>query len=518
MTPPDFPTFLDISKAGVDALADRHLEYGYKRYASHDLHAAEHAFRDALHIKDEWPPALNDLGLVLRDMGRFDEAEEYFLRATAALPSYNAARNNLAVLYWKTERIQEAEIEFRSIMESDSRNWLAATNLGLMLYERDAIAESESLFRQALIHNPGSADIAANIAAAMLRQHRVRESIPMLESALAIEREHLNANQHMASALLSLGDYARGFAHFEYRLRDRKPGSRGGPPAFPYPHWNGESLAGKSLLIWPEHGFGDIIQFCRYARVLKERGASRVDIACAPSQKRLFESLDGVDEVFALDGKGTISAHDYWCWIMSLPFNCHTTIETIPNHTPYLRAPRDRVGFWKSKIPSNELNVGIVWSGDPRPNEPHCHAVDKRRSMRLALFSSMLGIDNVNFFSLQKGESAEKQIYELPEEIRPLDVMRDVSDFAETAAIIECLDLVITVDTSVAHLAGALNKPVWILSRHDSCWRWLLERDDSPWYPSARIFRQREAGNWEELMERVHQALMELRNDSAAAR
>ncbi len=209
-----------------------------------------------------------------------------------------------------------------------------------------------------------------------------------------------------------------------------------------------------------------------------------------------------------------IPGHDYWSLMLSLPIHCGTTVETIPARTPYLRAPANLTRAWRARLPEHGFKVGLVWSGDPRTHDRGSNAIDKRRSVQAQAFLPLLELAdaaNVTFVSLQKGPASQPQIEALPQHLRPFDLMHDVRDFADTAAIIECLDLVISVDTSVAHLAGALNKPVWIFSRHDGCWRWLRERDDTPWYPAARLFRQTVPGNWADVIDRVGRALVDLR-------
>jgi hypothetical protein len=194
---------------------------------------------------------------------------------------------------------------------------------------------------------------------------------------------------------------------------------------------------------------------------------------------------------------------------MSLPHRFGTTLASIPGATPYLRVPATSAKKWQGRLPESKPKVGLVWAGDPRPDQPAINAVDRRRSLEARAYLPLLRAPGITFISLQKGALTQPQIDTLPPELRPFDPMHDVHDFADTAAIIQQLDLVITVDTSIAHLAGALNTPTWILSRYDGCWRWLHERDDTPWYPRTRLFRQTQPGEWGEVIERVRAALVE---------
>jgi hypothetical protein len=195
--------------------------------------------------------------------------------------------------------------------------------------------------------------------------------------------------------------------------------------------------------------------------------------------------------------------------MMSLPHRFGTALASIPGATPYLKAPPSRVARWKGRLPGGKTKVGLVWAGDPRPDQPAISAIDRQRSLDARAYLPLLGVLGIVFVSLQKGASAQPQIETLPPELRPFDPMHDVHDFADRAAIIEQLDVVITVDTSIAHLAGAFDKPVWILSRYDGCWRWLHDRDDTPWYPNARLFHQTQPGEWSEVIERARLALEE---------
>jgi Glycosyltransferase family 9 (heptosyltransferase) len=273
------------------------------------------------------------------------------------------------------------------------------------------------------------------------------------------------------------------------------------------PEWRCESLDGKTMVVVSEQGFGDSLQFCRYLPLLKRQGLKRLNLVCPSALVTLMETVDGVDACVTSSRSLDIPAHDCSCFMMSLPLRFHTTVDTIPAAVPYLRAPADRLPTWRERLPSEGFKVGLVWAGNPRPDMPGANAVDRRRSLDARAFLPLLAIPGLTFISLQLGDATRPQLDSIPRDIRPLDPMGDVRDFADTAAIIECLDLVISVDTSTAHVAGALNKPVWILSRYDACWRWLRERDDSPWYPSVRLFRQSTPGHWGDAIERVAVAL-----------
>ncbi|CAB3798738.1 hypothetical protein LMG28688_04795 [Paraburkholderia caffeinitolerans] len=505
-----------------EALAHRHpaerLEalnnLGYGFYSRKQWLQAQHAFELALSIDPDCLPALNHLGLVLRTQQREPEAEASFRRALAVAPNYVSARINLAVLLWQTRRPADAEAQYREILRVQPDHPLAQNNLGLLLLDLGRPKDAEAAFRHALAIDASAPEMHNNLGNALNRQGRAREAIAAYRQALALRPDYPTASGNLAMVLLRLGAFEEGWRLYESRTDESTGAAVGTLPPVPYPKWRGEPLQGKSLLVWPEQGYGDLLQFCRYLPLMKARGVAHLGVACPPALVRLFASLEGVDAIYPLDGKTTIPGHDYWCLMLSLPMHCGTTLDTIPARTPYLRAPADLTRAWRARLPAHGFKVGLVWSGDPRAHDRGSNAIDKRRSVLARAFLPLLGLADstgVKFVSLQKGDAAQSQIEDLPPHLRPFDPMHDVRDFADTAAIIECLDLVISVDTSVAHLAGALNKPVWILSRHDGCWRWLRDRDDTPWYLGARLFRQTEPGNWADVIDRVGQALVDLR-------
>lgn len=482
-------------------------------YGRRQLPQAEHAFELALSIKPDWPAALSNLSLVLRDQQREAEAQASLRRALTLAPDYLAARNNLAILLWQTGRLGDAEAQYRQILSIEPDYPLAHNNLGLVLLDLGRPQDAEVAFRHALAIDAGSAEMHNNLGNALNRQRRSNEAMAAYREALALRPDYPTARGNLAMLLLSLGAFEEGWRTYEARNDASAGATVGQPPPVPWPRWRGAPLEGKSLLVWPEQGYGDLLQFCRYLPLLKARGAT-ISLASPPALTRLFESLAGVDAIYPLDGKSTIPRHDYWSLMLSLPTWCGTTLDTIPARTPYLRAPAGLTREWRARLPADAFKVGLVWAGDPRPHDRGSNAIDKRRSLPARAFVPLLRIAEtagVRFVSLQKGAASQPQIEDLPPDLRPFDPMGDVHDFADTAAIIECLDLVICVDTSVAHLAGALDKPVWILSRYDGCWRWLRDRDDTPWYPRARLFRQTVPGDWTEVIDRVAQALMSLR-------
>jgi hypothetical protein len=305
--------------------------------------------------------------------------------------------------------------------------------------------------------------------------------------------------------LLSLGDLRPGFDEYRWRWQ-----VNGFQPAIARlrPPWEGQDLAGKSILIYGEQGFGDHLQFSRYVPQVAAT-AKRAAFVTEPALASLFRrAFPGVEISTGVEDE---AAFDFQAALMDLPSAFGTTLETIPAQIPYLAADPAKAAHWLERLAGHGgLKVGLVWAGDTHAGRPAGAAVDRRRSLRLDQFAPLSQVKGVTFVSLQKGAPAA-QAASPPAGMRLVDPTAELRDFSDTAALIEGLALVIAVDTAVAHLAGALAKPVWILSRYEGDWRWLNGRADSPWYPTARVFHQRASGAWDEVVDRVATELATLR-------
>ncbi|NTU76638.1 MAG: tetratricopeptide repeat protein [Alphaproteobacteria bacterium] len=348
---------------------------------------------------------------------------------------------------------------------------------------------------------PDFAIAAYNLGAVHQEKGAFDLALAHYERALALDPTYADAHWNESLIYLLQGDFAKGLPKYEWRWR-RNNAARN---PFAAPMWDGGDLNGKSILLHSEQGLGDSLQFIRYASLVKKRGA-KVFVYCPAALARLFESAKGIDQIFT-EKTPALPGFDCQAPLMSLPWLCGTTLATIPAFAPYLAAPRDARDLWAEKLrPYAGLKIGLVWAGSPRENNPEAYAVDRRRSLRLEMFAPLASLPGIHFFSLQKGDPA-KQARTPPQGMELIDLMEEVQDFADTAALIAQLDLVIGVDTSVIHVAGALAKPVWVLSRFDGCWRWLQDRSDSPWYPTLRLFRQKTPRDWAPVIQDVAAAL-----------
>jgi Tfp pilus assembly protein PilF len=428
-------------------------------------HDAIESYRNALNIKPDFADAHCNLGSALTHLQRYDEALTSLDRALALRPEYPDALYNRGNALKPLKRYEEA-------LES---------------YDR------------AIALQPNHADAHNNRGQVLRELERYDEALASYDRALALRSQHVMAHCNAAALRLLTGDFERGWLHYEWRWQKKSviPLKRN----FSQPAWHGEDpIAGKTILVHSEQGLGDTIQFCRYVPLVAARGA-RVIFEVQKTLQTLMTSLGGGAQIVP---KGTpLPAFDLHCPLVSLPLAFGTRLETIPSTTGYLSAPAQRMTMWQSRLQGQRRpRIGLVWSGNPG------HERNRERSVDLREFLPLLDAwgTEATFVSLQKDVCAENAVL-LKGRTDIFDYGNALEDFSDTAALISQLDLVISVDTSVAHLAGALGKPVWILLTYFPDWRWLLGRDDSPWHPTARLFRQDESRTWDGVIARVHQAL-----------
>lgn len=425
---------------------------------------AEACFAGAIELLPDLAEAHTNLAMLLSLRNEDAAAEMHYLCSIAANPNYPQTHLNLGVLLAKQKRLIEAEVAYQNAIALNPRAPEGWSNLGVLYACMKREAEAECCYREALSLDETYAKARFNLSYLQLRQGRFEEGW-----------ESLEARDWYAPLAENLA----------------------------MPRWQGESLSGNSLLISFEAGFGDVIQFCRYAEVLKEQGARHIALLCHPPLKELLTTLAGVDSIIGFDESFPPSGWDFWTPLLSIPYFCKTRLDSIPAKIPYLHAAHDRIKKWAPLIPSRGLRVGLVWRGSL-----HFENDADRSLPSLSLLAPLWSKKNITFISLQKGAGEN----EAPPGGLPLIRLGPLfSDFADTAAAIACLDLVISVDTAVAHLAGALGKTCWVLlPEYKTDWRWLTERSDSPWYPGVmRLFRQTATGDWENVIAEVARALQD---------
>jgi tetratricopeptide (TPR) repeat protein len=455
----------------------------------------------AIALRPDFAEAHDSRGVVLTALRRPEEALVSHDVALALRPGDADAHYNRGVALGALKRPEEALVSHEAAIALNPGHAMAHHNRGVALAEIRRSGEALASYDRAISLKPDYVEAFSNRGILLLEQRLDRQALENFDAAIALEPDHVDAHFNRSLALLSMGELGAGFAEYRWRLRLAR--FRDALPALPYPMWEGQSLSGASILIRCEQGFGDSLHFIRYARLLAAMGA-RVTVLAQPALVSLFRSVPDIE---VRDSLGE-AAFDFHVPLMCLPRLLGTTLETVPAEVPYLFAEADKVDHWAKRLSDlgAGTKVGLVWAGDSRRHEPDANATDRRRSLTLAQFAPLGRVPGVHLVSLQKGEPAEQTLCP-PDGLRICDMTADLNDFSDTAALVANLDLVITVDTSVAHLTGALGKPVWILSRFDGCWRWLNGREDSPWYPTARLFHQQAPGDWDEVIARVAAAL-----------
>ena len=435
--------------------------------------------------------AHNNLGNLLYEAKLLPEAEAAYRRALELRPDSAETNYNLGNLLYEAKLLPEAEAAYRRALELRPDFAETHNNLGYLLHGSKRQSEAEAVYLRALEQRPDSANVYNNLGYLHYETKRFPEAEACLLRALELKPDFADAKLNLSLLLLILGRYAEAWPYHESRYNQSRTKNIIRIPSLSYPQWQGQSLVGKSLVIYPEQGFGDYIQFARYAPMLKDRGVSCLTFVCDQPLKALLETMEGIDAV--ITDLSPIPPHDYWSFPLSLPLFFGTTVATIPATLPYIHALPERVGRWQDCLPQKGLRVGLVWKGSPG------HKNDVNRSLPgLATLAPLWSVPGVTFISLQKGQG-EAEAMQPPAEQPLINLGSDIRDFADTAAIMAQLDLVICVDTAVAHIAGAMGKPCWVLlPAFGTDWRWLLDRPDSPWYPEVmRLFRQSKKDNWD---------------------
>jgi tetratricopeptide (TPR) repeat protein len=505
----------DPSNAGL------HHYLGALLTSAGDSPQAELSLREAARLNPTDPEIRISLGRVFLAQNKLAESEEACRQCLRLCPNHPAALEGMGDVSLRARRKLAAEHFYQAALRASSGSAPLLNKLANLLAQRGLAAQAEEYYREALALSPGFADAHFNLGSACGRAGRTQEALHHLRQAVAIRpgfkeawetlalslEEEGNPQQALACwervleldpswtkgrwahslSLLKVGRLLEGWASYECRFQipELLP-----PRDFKAPLWAGQPFPQQTLLITAEQGLGDTIQFVRYARLVKARGGSVV-LECQASLVELLKGCSGLDRVFA--SGSPLPHYDWHVSLMSLPCIFQTTLETIPSEVPYLKPMQPA-----QRRTGRALQVGLAWAGNPS------HQRDRLRSCRFEELLPLLEMPGIHWVCLQKEIPASDR--DAVAACGQLDQV-SLSDFAATAERVSGLDLVISVDTSVAHLAGALNVPVWILLATASDWRWLLERNDSPWYPSARLFRQQLVGDWKEVVRRVSEEM-----------
>ena len=451
-----------------------------------------------LRLKPNDADAYTQMGKLLHKLGRLSDAELALREALRLNPNSATYFHNAGVVLCDLGRYDEAVSCCQKALQLNPEMDDVYCNLGNLYHGRGEDALAETSYTAALKINPLNASAHLNLGHHYLKSARHDEAMHCFEEALRLQPDDAGAHWNLAFLQLLLGNFRDGWRGYEWRLQC--DGLKRPEIIARYSsktRWDGSPLSGQTLLVYVEQGFGDTLQFCRYLPLVRRR-VDRVLFECQPELYRLLSGLFVGIELIQRGSESVLPtiSHDLQIPLMSLPRLFETEMETIPEAVPYIHADPLLVEQWRQRFDSSEFKVGLVWAGSPT------HQRDQKRSLSLTAFTPLGEIQKISLYSLQKGPVAAEAVTP-PNGMHLIDLAPELDDFATTAAVIANLDLVITVDTAVAHLAGAMGKPVWALIYSPPDWRWLLDREDSPWYPTMRLFRQESPGEWGPVIERV---------------
>ena len=459
-------------------------------------------YEEALRINPHFAEGHNNLGAVLKEQGRLKEAVAHYRQALQQKPYYAVALKNLGAALLDLGEIDEAVLCLQQAVQLAPQFADAHADLGNALGEQGRLEEGMGSLQQALRLRPQHAQAMNNLAVLLGKQGKIREAIDAFRETLRVDPTNSWVRYNLGAHLLLLGNFEEGWPGYEHRWKTRAFA----PRPFAQPLWDGTPLDGKVILLHAEQGLGDTIHFIRYAPLVKERGG-KVVVECQSLLVDVLTRCPGIDTLVA-EGK-SLPPFDVYAPLLTLPAIFQTNEATIPANVPYVHADPALVQKWGEELRAQPgLKVGITWKGSPQ------HKRDRERSVSLEAFAPLAGIAGVRLFSLQVGLGHEQLaawgsrlgITDLGERFNP-------ASFADAAAAIKNLDLVITVDSALAHLAGAMNVPVWVTLPFSPDWRWLLGREDSPWYPSMRLFRQPQLGDWSAVFTRLAAELASRQGD-----
>ncbi|BCS55996.1 tetratricopeptide repeat protein [Geobacter sp. SVR] len=482
-----------IARDGDMAIA--HYNMGNTLKNLKHIDQAQHAYERALELDPRIPEAHHNLAIIHQELGELQKAHRRIDLALELRPRFSDALHTRGELLQAEERFEEAVEAFQAALRINPRGARTWNSLGIVYQSAEHDREAEICYRQALEHDPDHLHALNNLGAVCLSLGRPEEGIEHLQRLVALTPDYADGHWNLSCCLLACGRYREGWGEYEWRWRKHSPIQERHRHI---PLWDGSPLAGRTILLWAEQGFGDTIQFIRFVSLVAKQ-AERVVIECQSSALTLLlESAVGAGAVIARGEP--LPDVDCQAPLLSLPRLLGITLETLPSSIPYLGTPEGRRRRWANLIPAGEhFRAGLVWGGRQTLR-------NRRRSCRLDDFAPLGRLAGITWYSLQVGDQAVEAATP-PPGMALRDLTPHIADFADTAAIMERLDLIVTIDTSVAHLAGAMGKPVIVLLPVAADWRWLTGREDSPWYPTMRLLRQEVDGGWEQVIDRLSREL-----------
>ena len=498
-----FSEAIKINSSSPDVFNNRAGLYTYLKRPADALNDCN----KAIQLKPTFVEAHLNRSQILLEMKNYEEAL-VSCNKVLELQNYPEAYNTRGAILKKLGRHEDALADFNMALQLNSQFADAYNNRGVLLQELGDPANALIDYETAISLKSNYVEAYSNKASAYQDLNQLVPTLDLYSQALSMRPEDPMIRLHRAFALLTDGQYEEGWK--EYEWRKKTPVFADAKQYGPVVYTGKESLEGKTILLYTEQGLGDSIQFSRYINLISEKAA---EVLLEVEQPLLYLFAASFPDNVKLIKKGhKIPKFDYHCSLMSLPLAFGTTVDTIPYAQSYLISDPLKRKHWHKKLGAHDkLRIGLVWNGGFRPDRIDLWYVNLRRNILLEKFD-VLNNPDINFYSLQKGEAAETELAKLKNKKwkgpRIIDYTQDLTDLSDTAALIENLDLVITVDTSVAHLAAGLGKPTWVLNRFDSCWRWMRNREDSPWYSAVKLYTQETYGDWDSVLEKVRTDLL----------
>jgi tetratricopeptide (TPR) repeat protein len=464
-------------------------------------------YKRAISLEPDNAKAHNNLGIALKKQCRPEEAVESYNRAIELKHDYAEAYNNLGITLLSLDQFDEAIKNHRKAIMLIPLYAEAHYNLGIALRKLKKLDEASASYRRAIAIKADYVEAHNNLGSTLEEQGMFTEAVTCYSRAIELKPDYVDAHFNRSILSLLTGNFKDGWKEYEWRFQIKDHVHR----TFQKPMWDGSPLNDKTILVHTEQGYGDNIQFVRYLPMIQAQGG-RVVFECLPILIHLLKDCKGIDTIISKDPSGNVTEQfDVHIPLLSIPGILDTEVDTIPSNGPYIVPDSARVAEWKDRLEVHDKSykIGLVWASSPDNKELY-----HKKSCKLNQFEPALNIHGLSFYSLQKGP-ASTEIDSLHKGTKIINLDSELNDFTDTAAAINNLDLVISVDTSVAHLAGAIGKPVWLLLPFVPDWRWQLERDDSPWYPNMRLFRQTQMYDWDGVFEQITESLSRLMRSRA---